>query len=71
MWDEAEIVTDVDLPVTIEGNGFIKKGSGIKFSRISDNMDEGFPGKIKVETQYLLTSDNEMHLTWKAWLVEG
>ena len=50
MWDEAEIVTDVDLSITVEGNGLIKKGSGVKFSRISDHMDEGFPGKLKIET---------------------
>ena len=50
MWDEAEIVTDVDLSITVEGNGLVKKGSGVKFSRISDHMDEGFPGKLKIET---------------------
>jgi hypothetical protein len=44
MWEQAEIVTDVDLSVTIEGKP--KKGSGVKFSRVSDHMDEGFPGKL-------------------------
>jgi len=46
MWEKAEIVTDVDLAVTIEGKGRTKKGSGVKFSRVSDHMDEGFPGKL-------------------------
>jgi galactose mutarotase-like enzyme len=34
-------------------------------------MDEGFPGKLKVESSYLISSDNELYFYWKAWLVDG
>jgi galactose mutarotase-like enzyme len=69
MRDHAEIITDASLPTTIEGQA--KKGSGVKFIRTSDHMDEGFPGKLKVESSYLISSDNELYFNWKAWLVDG
>jgi aldose 1-epimerase len=50
---------------------FVKRGSGVKFSRISDHLEEGFPGKLEVEATYLITADNELYFIQKAWLVSG
>lgn len=70
MWDKAEVIRNIDLPFTIEGRG-PKNGSGVKFSRLSKNGEEGFPGKVKVEASYFVTADKELYMTWKAWLVKG
>lgn len=34
-------------------------------------MEEGFPGKLKVEVSFLVTPEHELCYNWKAWLVEG
>ena len=70
MWDDSEIIMDANLFNT-DGNIIEKRGSGVKFTRTSDHMDEGFPGKLKVEASFIVTSDHELHFNWKAWLVEG
>jgi aldose 1-epimerase len=70
MWDRSEVVRNVDLPITIEAGGS-KKGSGVKFYRLSEDGEEGFPGKLAVEATYIVTDDKELYFTWKAWLVKG
>jgi galactose mutarotase-like enzyme len=69
MWEKADILRNVELPLTIEGES--KKGSGVKFYRVSKDSEEGFPGKLAVEATYIVTVDNELYLNWKAWLVKG
>jgi aldose 1-epimerase len=70
MWDKAEIIRNIDLPLTIDGTGS-RKGSGVKFYRLSDDGEEGFPGKLAVEASYIVTTDKELYFNWKAWLVQG
>jgi galactose mutarotase-like enzyme len=71
MWDDAQIMENIKIPITIKGNNREKIGSGVKFTRTSNDMEEGFPGKLKTEVSFMVTSDNELYLNWKAWLVEG
>jgi aldose 1-epimerase len=65
------LLENVELPVTVEGGGTVKHGTGVKFSRVSDHMDEGYPGKVLIESSYIVTPDNELYMTFRAKLVEG
>ena len=53
MWDDAQIMENIKLPITIKGNNREKIGSGVKFTRTSNDMEEGFPGKLKTEVSNL------------------
>jgi aldose 1-epimerase len=70
-WDKAQIVKNKELKVNIEGEGTVKYGSGVTFSRISDHMEEGYPGKVEITSSYLVTKDSELYMTMSAKLVEG
>ncbi len=54
VWD-AEILKEGENP-------------GVKFSYLSSDMEQGFPGNVKIEVIYTWTSDNEvvMDYTWTA-----
>jgi galactose mutarotase-like enzyme len=54
------------LDITIDGKA--KTGTGVKFSRVADDKEEGFTGKTEIEVMYLITDDDELHIKWKAWL---
>jgi aldose 1-epimerase len=53
VWDSAAQVKDVDLEITTDGK--TKKGSGVKFARVSEDGEEGFPGMLSVEVGYYIT----------------
>ena len=38
----------------------------IEFTRISPDMEEGYPGNLKVTVHYTLTNDNELQITYYA-----
>lgn len=39
---------------------------GVKFSYISSDMEEGYPGELELEVSYLLTNKNEVRIDYKA-----
>jgi aldose 1-epimerase len=43
-----------------------QEGSGVRFSRVSPDGEEGFPGNLKVEVLYFLTEDNELRMEYRA-----
>lgn len=40
--------------------------NGVKFSYVSPDMEEGYPGELKVEVVYTLTEDNELQIKYSA-----
>ncbi len=40
--------------------------NSIEFSRISPDMEEGYPGNLDVKVSYVLTDDNELKINYKA-----
>jgi aldose 1-epimerase len=47
---------------TISGDGF----AGVKFSLLSPDGDEGYPGNLSATVVYGLTDDNELHMDYTA-----
>lgn len=58
-------------------NGFDKKlwhaepvenaeGSGLVLTLVSEDMEEGFPGKLEVNMTYMLTKENSLKITYRA-----
>ena len=45
---------------------FIKEDNSIKFTYNSHNLDNGFPGNLKVTVLYTLSDDNEFTINYKA-----
>lgn len=43
-----------------------KDAIGVKLTYVSADMEEGYPGKLTVETSYLLNNQNELHLAYSA-----
>jgi len=43
-----------------------KRGSGVRFTRISPDGEQGFPGTVKLEVTYLLNNQNEITYRYKA-----
>jgi aldose 1-epimerase len=71
MWDKATILKDIELKMTIpdkDGKMKTKIGSGVKFSRISNHNEDGFPGEMTITSSYIMTPDNELYFHWKCWL---
>lgn len=47
--------------------GFIRgNGVGVKFSYLSKDMEEGYPGNLQATMTYTLTDDNELHFDYMA-----
>ncbi len=44
-----------------------KKSAGVRFSRISPDGEQLFPGNVKFEITYLLDNENNLTLDYKAW----
>ncbi|MCP3965567.1 MAG: galactose mutarotase [Lentisphaerae bacterium] len=42
------------------------KGNAVKFSRLSPDGEEGFPGNLKVEVTYTVTPDNALRINYSA-----
>lgn len=42
------------------------RGLGVKFFRTSEDGEQGFPGKLQIEIEYILTKDNEILMEYKA-----
>lgn len=40
--------------------------NSIQFSRLSPDMEEGYPGNLMVNVSYVLTDDNELKISYKA-----
>jgi len=40
--------------------------NSIEFSRLSPDMEEGYPGNLMVKVSYVLTDDNELKINYKA-----
>ena len=71
MWDKAAVLKDVELKMTVpdrHGKMKTKIGSGVKFSRISHDKEDGFPGEMTVTCSYIMTQDNELYFSYKCWL---
>ena len=45
--------------------------SGIKYTRVSPDGDEGFKGKLHVEAYYCISNESELYIKHKAWLDES
>jgi aldose 1-epimerase len=43
-----------------------EKGVGVRFSYLSKDGEEGYPGNLDVNAVYLLTHDNELHIEFSA-----
>lgn len=43
-----------------------KNSCSIQFSRLSPDMEQGFPGNLTVQVTYTLTEDNEFEITYSA-----
>lgn len=52
VWDAEEVV----------GNGEV----GVKLSRVSPDMEEGYPGNLAVDVTYTLTDDDEIRIDYRA-----
>ena len=76
---EYEVTKPDDGPHTLHGgkNGFDKKlwrgeptlgitGPGVKFTYVSPDKEEGYPGKLTVEVSYLLNDNDELVVTYRA-----
>lgn len=46
----------------VDGNG----GVGVKLSRVSPDMEEGYPGNLTVDVTYTLTDNNEIRIDYHA-----
>jgi len=46
----------------VEGDGFV----GVKFSHVSPDGDEGYPGELKATVIYTLSNDNELKMDYTA-----
>jgi len=46
-------------------------GHGVKFSRVSKDNEENFPGAVNVEQHYCITDENEVYMVMKASLAPG
>ena len=55
------------LDLTIDG--VAKRGSGVRFSRISNHEEENYPGDVLIEVSYIVTLDDELYITSKAELL--
>lgn len=42
------------------------KGQSVRFTYVSPDMDQGFPGQLTTEVTYTLTDDNELRIDYKA-----
>lgn len=40
--------------------------TGIRFSRVSQDGEQGFPGKLKIQAEYVLTTHNELIFRYRA-----
>lgn len=40
--------------------------NSIEFSRVSPDMEEGYPGNLDIKVSYVLTNDNELKINYKA-----
>ncbi len=40
--------------------------NGVRFTRLSPDMEQGFPGNLKVSVEYALTEDNAVTITYNA-----
>lgn len=47
---------------TVKGKNF----AGVKFTRLSPDGEQGFPGNVKLEVTYLLDQNNNLSLTYNA-----
>ena len=47
-------------PFAADGEG------GVVFSRVSDDGEEGYPGKVQVKVTYTLTDQNQLKITYEA-----
>ncbi|UII21468.1 aldose epimerase family protein [Fulvivirga ligni] len=52
VWDAEKITTD--------------EGEGLKLNYVSPDMEEGYPGELKVEVTYVLTDDNSLKIDYTA-----
>lgn len=52
LWEAEELKTDDAI--------------GVKLTYVSEHMEEGYPGKLTVETAYLLNNKNELRMTYSA-----
>lgn len=49
-----------------KGEGFTKEGAqGVKFSYLSKDGEEGYPGNLNLSVTYLLTDDNEWQIRYE------
>lgn len=66
-FDKRNWAVEVLLPSSGDKD-FVKgvKCVGVKFSRVSQDMEEGFPGKLEVEVKYVLTEEDELHMVYRA-----
>lgn len=42
------------------------EGSGVVLTLVSEDMEEGFPGKLEVNMTYMLTKENSLKITYRA-----
>jgi len=52
---------------TIDG----QQAVGILFSRVSEDGEEGFPGRVEVQAGYFMTATSDIVFTWRAKLVSS
>jgi len=67
-WD-SEIVTGKklsDFTSLGAGQADVEGLSGVKFTRTSPDMEQEFPGAIKITSWYLISSDNKLIMSWQA-----
>jgi len=43
-----------------------KHGEGVRFTRTSPSLEQGFPGNVQLEVTYTLNDDNELTLSYRA-----
>jgi len=67
-WDKAEEVNNVEM---MRENFGRCMAHGVKFSRVSKNGEENFPGEVNVEQYYCITDENELYMMMKASLADG
>jgi aldose 1-epimerase len=74
IWQPRTITSKDSLDVknkTIQALLKDKDFSGIVLTRVSADMEEGFPGKLFVEATYCVTADNELFMSWYAEIAES
>lgn len=55
-----------------EGDPFVdEQGTGIRFSYVSSDDEEGYPGRLTVSVTYRLTDDNELIVSYQATTTEA